>query len=292
MPAGVLTHYNRWVPPTNWLPPQRTEFNVGAAPFVPQGSNNAVQASHPNVSSSNELVERSELQAFHPSRVLLGQPRLLSSHFLHLARSMGFEFNPNYEGGIDEFTVQNASCPEDYNCSLFITNVHPDSSTAEFFDQIREGAVFSYHRKLPTGGINTCAISLVFKTREAAVAFFNRSTRHGIWIRMLRLKVSWNRERVWPSAFREDSYQTRVLRITGPLNQASLGPMLNYLSTVVNFTVTHTRAWVDDRRLQNFEVGFGSVRGQSRNAMKALAVHLGQQWRVVYAPDPCGQWGR
>lgn len=281
-----------WHPPTQWL---------HSLPVTNPQSTLALRGTHPHNPSlnpfagsfqphSNATVPRTQFQAFNPSRILLGQRRIISEPLLQLAQRVGYNLNGNYEGEIGEFAVRNANCPPEQNCSLFITNVHVEVSAADFFGLIYEGPVFSFHRKLPTAGIHTCAISLVFTTRQAAEAFYHRSQLPGIWMRERRFKTMWNRERVWPVPSNE-IFQSRVLRITGPKDQLSGRKLLDFFGGYLSYTTSGTRERADgDTRI--VEIAFGSIRGQSRAAFKLFALEVmnkpgGHAFSITYAPDPC-----
>ena len=269
-----------WNPGTTWLDPVSAtsgsdHLNPLAAPFQPR---------------STAVVPNRPPKTFNPSRILPGQRRIISAPLLQLAHRMGYNLNGNYEGEIDEFAVRNANCPPDQNCSLFIVNVHVDVSAGEFFGLIREGPIFSFHRKLPQEGIDTCAVSLVFTTREAAEAFYYRCNNPGIRLYGRRFRAMWNRERVWPVPSGE-AFQSRVVRITGPKDQVSGKGLLDFFGKFLSYTLSGAREKVEGN-MRIVEIAFGSIRGQSRAAFKLFHLEVmnapgGDVFSIEYAPDPC-----
>jgi hypothetical protein len=202
------------------------------------------------------------------------------------------DVNDGYQGEIDEFVMANRMCSEEHNCAVFILNVPVEAYNFELLDQIREGGIFSFHRRPPQNGHRKCAVALAFKRPEDAKAFIARANgREGYVVRGVRMTVVASRDRIAPVPSNK-LCQTRLIHLRGPKDLVSGDQLEAFLHTVIKFVLVRRSEWVDRAERRTVEFEFSSIRGQSRAAMKALIGYHESlpYWPAIsinYGDDPC-----
>lgn len=195
-----------------------------------------------------------------------------------------------YKGDLD---LEDEWLPDDLNCKLFVTGVHPDATRKEIFDAIRDGKVntFAYNKAIPPK-FRTAAFSISFADRESSDRCLKRADVEGIFIRGLRVKVV--RDRTKTRALEEwERSQTRVVRVYGPPGSLSLDRLVHVLKKFIKFELVHgTENTIDRGQRSVVTIHFESIVGQSRSAIKCLMnlakeEGLENDVRTRYQPDPC-----
>lgn len=237
------------------------------------------------------------LETFVPSLALLGIPHSDLPTRIRLAYEQGYILNPQYDGELSVSNNSNADCPPHLNCAIRIENISPHASLSEIFATIREGKVFSFSKKPPIENVYpNCAARLVFTTRASAEAFWARgNSPAGIVLRGVRWIVKWNRDKCRPVRANE-SHQSRVLRITGPIDFCHAQDIENVFHTQIKFHLVEKKEWKLDDERKVAELSFPSILGQSRIAYRFFHEYMESKglvgtWSVAFAADPCERAG-
>ncbi|KAI9054917.1 hypothetical protein LZ554_002061 [Drepanopeziza brunnea f. sp. 'monogermtubi'] len=248
------------------------------------------------INTTTEPSDKMELyqhQAFTPSFALMDQPRPISQNMRRRALDAGIDPDlTRYRGDIDQSHLENALCPEAYNCSVFISNIHPKTSKKEVFSAVFEGPICNSVWKAPfDDGSRSCwtvAVSLTFKEPQAAKNFLLRCRTSGVWIRGLRLAASESRDKarpVQPSKL----FQTRRFEITGPATMD--GQMIiDYLHTKMKFTLVDAFEYLEPSGEKTVQLEFDSIKGGSRMAIRCFWIKVGEMnekhlFQVKYVND-------
>ena len=155
-------------------------------------------------------------------------------------------FSPNYRGNPALDRNRSASIVADKNCSLFITGLAPDLTTADLLGAIRDvGRVYATHINGPEirRGHKTCAAKVVFFERKAAERFYDRYKETGFAVPGSRPehcgRVVWNRIR--SDEVDVGGRKSRVLLISGPPELVNPDSLRNYLAGKIQFQVESVR---------------------------------------------------
>ncbi|KAK0102194.1 hypothetical protein ONS96_006155 [Cadophora gregata f. sp. sojae] len=239
----------------------------------------SLEEPHPNAAHNSER--------FRPSFSLQNNKPPIDPTIAQLALDSGVTIEPNYEGELTLATIRDRTCPAYQNASVYITNVDPAWTTAEIFDCVHEGGIYKYSRQGPTEFYESCAVTLTFKHRRAAVNFLHRAKTVGVYIKGQGVKVVPSRHHCWGIEEHREK-QTRVLQIEGPEALVDANEIEAELHKNISFSLVKTEQWVNEgRKFVNFH--FENIFGQSRAAVAFLArtekyKHV-LTWR--YAEDPC-----
>lgn len=154
---------------------------------VPHGSNSRALVIRNNEPETTTGAMRPVGTSFRPSRMKLENDGLLESPARRNAGS-------NYLGDPTSrsYNAQETNLPDDENCALWITKLHPDVDLPGFLNIVRTGAVFACTINEPEGNMATKAAKLVFKTHEGAAAFLAK-VNAGVEIAGQEIKAVWNR---------------------------------------------------------------------------------------------------
>ena len=155
-------------------------------------------------------------------------------------------FSPNYRGNPALDRNRSASIVADKNCSLFITGLAPDLTTAGLLGAIRDvGRVYATHINGPEirRGHKTCAAKVVFFERKAAERFYDRYKETGFAVPGSRPehrgRVVWNRIR--SDEVDVGGRKSRVLLISGPPGLVNPDSLRDYLAGKIQFQVESVR---------------------------------------------------
>lgn len=229
--------------------------------------------------------------AFQPSYRVTGARAPDQNRLRNQAIEAGLLLSNRYQGRITNYDIRNAGTPEYLNCSLYLTNIHPDANIREIFALIRTGKIQQFSLCPPEKGKHeTCAAFLTFTNRAGAEAFYMLTgSVGGAWIHETRIVAVWNKKRIGPSP---KHHQSRVVQFCGPANQHTIQSLTQLLKSGLYFEVVDLRTWINvgcyvQERI--IEVGFASVRAQSESAIACFTSYFrhDNRYRAWYAPDPC-----
>ncbi|PVH82625.1 hypothetical protein DL98DRAFT_370238, partial [Cadophora sp. DSE1049] len=178
-------------------------------------------------------------------------------------------------------------CPADQNAAVYIKNVDPAWTTEEILDCIHEGGIHKYSRQKANEFYDSCAVTLTFKYRRAAVSFLRRARTEGIYIKGQEVDVVRSRHHCWGIEKGREK-QSRVLQVEGPKELLDADKLEADLHNHISFTLVKREEWVEDGR-KSYDVLINELSGQSRAAVAFLAreekYNRVLTWR--YAADPC-----
>lgn len=194
-------------------------------------------------------------------------------------------YSPNYLGNPNIDRNRSADIPPEKNCSVFITGLSPDLTTADLLGSIRNiGRIYATHinQPDPNKGHHTCAAKVVFFERVAAERFYKQFHETGFWVRNRPSyvgRVVWNRIR---SAEQDpNGKKSRVLLISGPKNIVNQKSLVHYFESKITFQIETIRTYYvhvpagaatqPGRERELVEFRFGSYRCQAEAAKMALA---------------------
>ncbi|CAG8978368.1 hypothetical protein HYALB_00013048 [Hymenoscyphus albidus] len=118
---------------------------------------------------------------FQPSYQVLGMPKGVDHHAIRKAASLYTDINPRYEGEINDRFLQNKECPDNQNCSLWLTGIPTTATDKEALTTVTEGKGFSFNRKAPVfGRFDKCAADLTFFDRQTAECYILKAEQQGV----------------------------------------------------------------------------------------------------------------
>jgi hypothetical protein len=183
--------------------------------------------------------------------------------------------------------LHDSNCPDEENCSLWLTKVHCATTLAQFFQTIHTGAVFAASMKEPEGDHNTRPVKLVFMTHEGAAQYLHIVENFGIFFHGLRVEGRYNRDgyRV-TDAWRAKS---RVLHISGPAPVMEIDKWIAFFGSAVRFQL-ETWSYLRENYpgIRAMEFRFARVDGQAEAIFLAIGRSSKMQGvGIQYGPDPC-----
>lgn len=222
--------------------------------------NSTSRAATPSISGSNKGGESGALilrdnqsqagagsiiqggSSFRPSRMKLEIEGMAAPKVPHHPGSK-YLGDPNSKS----FSAQIEGLPDDQNCALWITKLHPQVDLAGFLNLVRTGAVFACTINEPEK-VWTKAAKLVFKTHQGAARFLAQ-TQAGFEIGGMEIHAIWNRV-----GYRANNTEmTRCLEIRGPANFMIDGELVMnyqfwylYFTTCVVFELEGFREWSEN----------------------------------------------
>ena len=272
------------------LSPPSLHYSTTPGTHTRQSSINTVST----VPSDRQLFHHEE---FSPSLELLGQPKEINPDLRRRIVDAGLD--PDrlvYRGEVNQRFIENHVCPKEYNCSVHITNIHPNATDKEIFALIIEGGISKYSKRPPYDGEKgcyfTCAVTLTFKEPHAAKNFLHRcNSGIGIHLRGLRLKAVENRDRIRPWQ-PSKMYQTRIIQITGPADKMTAEGIEDFFHTKIKFTLVDRQEWLESDEQLSVVFEFTSIEGRSRAAIRCFLVETGRTgeqglYNIRYVPDYC-----
>ncbi len=226
---------------TNSSTPSILNSPLGSTEWHKSGNNQfSIRASlHPS--------QRQEKKVFVPSHMRLEKNGLAAPRHIEIECC-------RYKGDKSStaFLTAVPHLENEFNCSLFITNIPVGTSGSDMFDRIRTGAVDALHFNPADKKHSTIAAKLVFTNPEGAARLYSHAQWPGVRIGDRRLYVMYNRDGV----LSRDGVQSRILLIEGPEDM---------------MTYEHWKAYFDeacvyqlDRWLYQFCSGLGRKRMEFR----------------------------
>ncbi|CAG8960920.1 hypothetical protein HYFRA_00002458 [Hymenoscyphus fraxineus] len=209
-----------------------------------------------------------------------------------LALTLGYPGVQKYQGD-PKTVIENASCPADINCAIWMSQIPTWVTTKDIFATITEGKVWSYYKVDPVPGrFEKCGAKIVFQERYIAEKYLNKCLAHGLKFGEEAVKVEWNRNPVYPCR-PDELNSSRVLRVSGQYPEVNCKDLVADLKKEMEFELQEENRYMEYNTLTTgIELVFDKVVGQSRQAM-ALIMDIirtnGYDWKVQYGPDPCDQ---
>ncbi|CAG8978367.1 hypothetical protein HYALB_00013047 [Hymenoscyphus albidus] len=209
-----------------------------------------------------------------------------------LALTLGYAGVQKYQGD-PKTVIENASCPADINCAIWMSQIPTWVTTKDIFATITEGKVWSFYKVDPVSGrFEKCGAKIVFQERYIAEQYLNKCHAHGLKFGEEVVKVEWNRNPVYPCR-PDELNSSRVLRISGQDPEVNCKDLVALLKEQMEFELHEANRYMEYNTLTTgIELVFDKVVGQSRQAM-ALIMDIirtnGYDWKVQYGPDPCDQ---
>ena len=250
----------------------------------------AIVPYHPT-DTSTAVVSRK--QKFTPSRMLQGTPRTVHADIKAQADQIGFDVsNTRYKGDIGPQAISNAKTSLADNSAVFIRSLPADIKDSEVFDTICEGKVFTYNKKEPKDGYQTCAVEISFQKTAAATAYREKGERGGVIIRNIPHKVHRSRIKFAPTK-QDQLNESRILILSGRRGTMKSAKFYEgYLKESMRFDLVTLRSWSTRDGREVVEFGFTSILGQSRLARENLrdairTQHIKDKLSFRYGPDPC-----
>ncbi|ESZ89621.1 hypothetical protein SBOR_9997 [Sclerotinia borealis F-4128] len=239
------------------------------------------------------LPSEQPLIPFEPARLKKGERAIITPEIQAMLDAAGVEPNPKYQGEITAEMLNDLLTPEDQNCALHITNIHPKAEMKDLFPTIHHGKVYSVAWNSPNGEWTYAASRLCFCTREAAERYLEDSeTGNGISICGQRITVEWNRNKKCPVP-EDESHQSRVIQLRGPRTFGfSANDLEDFFGKDMKLNIISRKEWDHRTDQKVVELAFCGIKAQSRMAFrcfkqKVAAQGLGNQFDIRFAPDHC-----
>ena len=195
----------------------------------------------------------------------------------------------NYLGKADSLSarLQVKDLPDDENCCLWITKIHPSASMKDFLSTIRTGAIYAVSMSDAQGDYTTKAAKVVFKKHQSAADFLRQVQKgRGVYINNLRMVGIWNRH-----GYREATVETtRVLHLRGPIQYMDPDRWVEFFKTGITLVIEHTRDLPEhDPLMRSIEIRFCRVDGQAESGWYAVRKNkkMASIIDCQYGPDPC-----
>ncbi|KAH9221389.1 hypothetical protein DL95DRAFT_475710 [Leptodontidium sp. 2 PMI_412] len=225
-------------------------------------------------------------QGFRPSFALQKDRPPTDPEVEQLALDNGVEIEPNYEGEVTGAHIRDRTCPPRMNTAVYIKNVDPLWTSEDIFNCVHEGGIYKYSRQEPNENYPTCAVTLTFKHRQAAVSFLHRARHEGIYIHDQKVDVVPSINPCWGIELGKE-YQTRVLEVEGRAKLVDADALEAKFHNNIRFTLVKRQQWIEDG-YKTIHFHFESILAQSR----AAAVYLHKENRIrglrwQFVEDPC-----
>ncbi|CAD6439153.1 b4bcdbe2-7190-43c9-8f7c-e96f3c8b5549 [Sclerotinia trifoliorum] len=237
------------------------------------------------------LPSEQPLIPFEPARLKKGERAIITPEIQAMLNAAGVQSNPKYEGEITAEVLNDLLTPENENCALHITCIHPKAEMKDLFPTIHHGKVYSVAWNAPNSDWPNAAARLCFCVREAAEKYLEESeTGDGIRILGQRISVEWNRNKKCPVP---EDHQSRVIQLRGPRSFGfSAQDLLNFFGKDMKLHIISRREWNHKTDQKVVELAFCGIRAQSRMAFrcfkqKIAAQGLGDHFDIRFAPDLC-----
>ncbi|CAG8960919.1 hypothetical protein HYFRA_00002457 [Hymenoscyphus fraxineus] len=245
------------------------------------------------VSGTSQVTEENHIaRPFQPSYQALGMPKGVEHQTIRKAASLYIYINPRYEGEINDRFLQNKQCPENQNCSVWLTGIPTTATDKEVLATVTEGKVFAFNRKAPVfGRFDKCAADLTFFDRQTAERYILKAEQQGVYINGHPIYVIWNKNRKLPAQPCEQD-QTRVVKVRGNHSFVNEDQLEDFLHQGLAFTLVDKWNFLDVDSIYAAVLEFGKVLGQSRAALHKLRNEverrgIADQVTVSYGLDPC-----
>ncbi|KAJ8064198.1 hypothetical protein OCU04_006547 [Sclerotinia nivalis] len=237
------------------------------------------------------LPSEQPLIPFETARLKKGERAMITPEIQAMLHAAGVQPNPKYEGEITAEVLNDLLTPENENCALHITGIHPKAEMKDLFPTIHHGKVYSVAWNAPNSDWANAAARLCFCVREAAERYLEESeTGDGIRIFGQRITVEWNRNKKCPVP---EDHQSRVIQLRGPRSFGfSAQDLLNFFGKDMKLHIISRREWDHKTDQKVVELAFCGIRAQSRMAFrcfkqKVAAQGLGDHFDIRFAPDLC-----
>lgn len=205
----------------------------------------------------------------------------------------GVQPNPKYEGEITAEVLNDLLTPQDQNCALHITSIHPKAGMKDLFPTIDHGKVYSVAWNSPNNEWAHAAARLCFCERESAERYLEDSqSGEGINILGKRITVEWNRNKKCPVP-EEEAHQSRFVQLRGPRSFGfSAQDLEDFFGKDMKLHIISRKEWDHKTDQKVVELAFCGIKAQSRMAFrcfkqKVAAQGLGDQFDIRFAPDSC-----
>jgi hypothetical protein len=175
--------------------------------------------------------------------------------------------------------------PDEENCALFLTNIHPSATVKDVLSVVRTGAVFILHINQPDDIHPTAAAKLVFMTPSAAARFYQQ-VKEGVTILGVRIKAVYNK---YPYREYKCRERSRVILVQGPEEVMTFDIWNKYFMECFKFELEFWDEEEPQNKKKILKFAFARLDGQAESAYHAIKKEPKLQGvvDVRYGRDPC-----
>jgi hypothetical protein len=237
------------------------------------------QYQNATLTNAHNVSRSSEVGRFRRSRQAAERSGALrSQHTQDFQKSGNLSSTKSGEEGI----------PDEENCALFLSLIHPSATAKDILSVVRTGKVRILHISPPDANHSTSAAKLVFMTHSAAARFLQQvNSKEGVAILGQRIKAIYNRFGYIEYTRQERS---RVILIQGPDAKFMTFDIWNeYFKDCVDFDLDTWEEEMPQNNKKILKFAFARLDAQAESAYHAIKKEPAFQGvvDVKYGTDPC-----